>query len=103
VRPIGIITGIIIIVTADERLHYEKARASGPFSFVTVCVIPGQPAGLNPESRCSERQHCYSEIPGSRLRAPRNDGAKIWQHCRQYAIEKPAPRQRRCLNSLLAS
>jgi hypothetical protein len=33
-------------------------------------VIPGQPAGLNPESGDYQR-----EIPGSRWRAPRNDEA----------------------------
>ena len=33
-------------------------------------VIPGQPAGLNPESGDDQR-----EIPGSRQRAPRNDEA----------------------------
>jgi hypothetical protein len=39
------------------------------FASLVFSVIPGQPAGLNPESR-----DCPLEIPGSRLRTPRNDG-----------------------------
>src|ERR1700694_3032445 len=38
-------------------------------------VIPGQPAGPNPESG-----DCNLEIPGSRLRAPRNDERKTYTH-----------------------
>jgi hypothetical protein len=100
VRPIGINTGIIITVTADERQRYEKARGSGPFLFVTtITVIPGQPAGLNPESRSGESQtatdspmcNCTSEVRA--YARPGMTYGKIWQHRRHYAIEKPAPRQ----------
>ena len=39
-------------------------------SLVLLAVIPGQPAGLNPESG-----DCQREIPGSRFARARNDGA----------------------------
>jgi hypothetical protein len=38
VRRIGIIAGIIITVTADERQHYEKGPRKRAFLFVTICT-----------------------------------------------------------------
>ncbi len=41
-------------------------------------VIPGWPEGPDPESRGDEMMRL--EIPGSRMRAPRNDGARIYEN-----------------------
>jgi hypothetical protein len=47
---------------------YRDARGRSRVVAFLSFVIPGQPAGLNPESRDYKL-----EIPGSRSRAPRND------------------------------
>ena len=47
-----------------KRASFAKGCFCTGFLLVTISVIPGQPAGLNPESRCGEHQDCDSVIPG---------------------------------------